>query len=172
MLLVPSYLFKLLLLINQYCYDCILDPSIWKMFLSIPQIYCNREIQVHWTQEISHFLKKPCLRIRSLILERERKGDRDRNWHGRETSIGCHPPIGAPTRVRTCNPGLCPDRELNSHLLAYWTMLQPPRPLARAVSYFYNLVHRKAFCTWMKLDKYSWNLVCVSYLPSRDFVKP
>ena len=90
----------------------------------------------------TEFLKNSHLRVCSLIFrERGREKQRQRN-------IDQLPPVHAPTGDRTCNSGMCPDREWNCDISVCRTTLQstePPRPgqgriLAVAIHVPWNLM--------------------------------
>ena len=86
----------------------------------------ERKIQYHTAQpgfikcHITFFFNSH-LRMCLLILERERKGERERD-------INQLPPICAPTGDRTCNLSTCPDQGYNPQPLVCGLTLQPTEP--------------------------------------------
>ena len=66
--------------------------------------------------DLTHILKK----IVFIYFQREGKGGRKK---GRETSFGCLPQLGL-----GCNPGMCPDQELNWRPFALQDNTQSTKP--------------------------------------------
>ena len=67
-----------------------------------------------------------------LFLEREEGRKR-----GRETSM-CVAACAPPTGDLACNPGLCPDWELNRRPFALWSGTQSTEPHQPGLNYIFN----------------------------------
>ena len=97
-------------------------------------------MQIAFILSIYHFSGIHVFNVIYLFLERG--GGREKNIYVK--SIGWLPLIRTPNEYRTCNPGMCPDRELNQLPLTWQDDAQPTEPHWSGLEYTFQKMRKSS----------------------------